>query len=271
MAGDYLVSAANDMYRIASVDKEPTPAQVEELAARGGEALKRAQDDRTLRESVRELGRARRQYAEAFQATLGAYGDSRGQLERFLEQERAVLLTAGLEPELIEELITQGREYVGRAREWEGDGDRIFAQVALLQDRALGLAAQLKEAQLIAKALAQAAERNDRLASQLERAQATHQAAMQDLAVARDENHHLASQLADARRTNQNLTDQLAHTGPLGAQRGRARIFWRLTYGVGGLVVIMANTAAMPLIGPPASAASGAIGGSLVGVAINNQ
>src|SRR5262245_31756979 len=120
MPGDYLVSAANDMYRTVSVDTELTPAQVEAVAIRGGEALKRAQDDPTVRMSVRELSRARRQYTEAFQATLGAYGESSEQLEHFLEQERAVLLTAGLELGLVEELITQGREFVGRAREWEG-------------------------------------------------------------------------------------------------------------------------------------------------------
>lgn len=268
MPGAYLVSAANDMYRIVSDDDERTPEQVTKVATLARDALKRVQDDQDFRWAVLESSQARQRNIEAFQSALGDYGRSPERLDRFLEQERAVLDTAGLEPGMVDELIVQGREVVGSAREWQGDQSEIFERVGQVHNRASGLSTQLTESQQIAKALDQAMKLNDRLATQLERAHDDNRELMEDLRIARRENQQLAGQLAAAQQTNQDLINQLANTGPHGALLGRRRIFWRLTFGVGGLVMVFANTAATPLIGPPASAASCALGGVLVGKAV---
>lgn len=267
MSGAYLVNAANEMYRIVSEEGERTPEQVAKIATLGADALKRVQDDRDFRRAVSESSRAWRENYDAAQATLGAYG-SQEQLDRFLDQERAVLDTAGLDRGLVEELIVQGREAAGRAREWRGDQNEFLEQVDQLRDGASGLATQLTDAQRIAKALEQAVSLNTHLATQLGQARAYNLAAIEELSAARYENQQLTGQLAAAQQTNQELTNQLANTGPQGVSRGRRRIFWRVTYGVGGLVMVFANAAAVPLIGPPASAASCALGGALVGSAV---
>ncbi len=271
MAVDDLVGAANEMYRTVAANEDLTPEKVVAVATRGHGAIQGIQDDPKFRDALRKLSQARRRYAEEFLATLDAYGESQERFERFLEQERAVLLTAGLEPGLVEELLAQGQERVGRAREWAGDPGQVYEQVAQLQTVTADLSAQLKELQQISKALDQAASRNDHVAALLAQEHAEHQATRLELDATRRENQRLATQIDAARSTNHNLIDQIAHTGPLGASRGKARMFWRITYGVGGHPLIVATAAAPPPIGPPAAAASYAFGNVFLGVAIANQ
>lgn len=269
MSGADLVNAANKMYRIVSEEGERTPEQVKEVASLASEALNRVERDDDFRRAVSESSRMWHENYDAAQATLGAYG-SQEQLDRFLDQERAVLDTAGLDRGLVDELIGQGQEVVGRAREWRGDQHELLEQVGQLRDRASGLATQLTDAQQIAKTLDKAVSLNAHLANQLEQAYAYNRSAMEELSAARYENQQLAGQLAAAQQTNQDLTNQLANTGPQRVSLPqhvplwRKPIFWRLTFGVGGLVIVYANTAAIPLIGPPASAASCALGNTLV-------
>ncbi len=267
MPGAYLVSAANDMYRIVSADGERTPEQVAKVATLAADALKRVQDDQDFRRAMHESSQARQRNADMFQSALVDYSTSPEQRDVFLEVERAVLNTAGLERGLVDELIVQGREFVGSARKWEGDQSEVLERVDQMQVRASRLSVQLTESQRIAKALDQAMGLNDHLATQLEHAHADNRTLMEELSISRQENQRLAGQLAAAQQTNQDLTNQWANTGPHGTLLGRKRIFWRLTFGVGGLVMVFANTAATPLIGPPFSATSCALGSAFVGAA----
>lgn len=270
IAVDYLVNAANDLYNTVSANEELTGVEAAQVAARGCETLRRVQDDQVFRRSVLALCQARSEHAEEFQATLDT-ASTWEEFDRFLVQERAVLSTAGLEPGLIEELIVQGRELVGRVRQWQGNAQQVFAMIAQLRDQACGLAARLRETEHTSQTLDEAAASTQRLVAELRQTNEERLAANSALVSARQAVQKVNAELDAAKQTIQDLTEQLADTGPLGRLRGRGRIFWRLTYGVGGLVVVAANAAATPLIGLPIASASGAIGATLVSIAIVNR
>lgn len=269
------VRAANDMYRITSASGERTPAEVAKVAELAATTAKDARYDSSFTQAVQETSRLREIHAFELENILGATDESRAQFDNFVEQERAVLLTAGLERGLVEESLAQRGEIAEYARDWRGDADYVFRQVEQLQDSAQRLSQQLKEVQAIEDALRQAYEHSSRLMNGLDQTLLGYQTSVGEPDARSEQSRALVAQIARARQTNRELaarlmhTIQPAHTNPHETQRRSARVDWNLTFGVVGFVMCVANVTIVPAWNPSLAAMSGMYGGILTDRATN--
>jgi len=269
------VRDANSMYQITSKSGERTWAEIAKVAELGAKAAKDARADSAFTDAVLETSRLRETYASELEGILGMADESRAHFGEFLEEERAVLLTAGLEQGLIEEALAERDEVAEYAREWRGDSNSVFRQVEQLQISAEQLSRQLTEVQAIENALQLAHKHSNILVRSLDQTLLGFQAAAGGPDTRGELSRALVAEIATARQTNSDLADRLTHTaqaaniGPHETRRRPVRVDWNLTFGVVGFVMCVANVTIVPVLNPAFAAMSGMYGGILTDRATN--
>ena len=133
MNTEYLVTAANEMFRLIVLNGEPSPEDILKAAHIGCETLNILLNDEDFFREAEELGRRKvgRQEREEFDYLTG---DLAYFINHFLKIERDILLAGGIDEELVNQLLENAKDSLQAIRNWDGDAEMLRWLITRLRE-----------------------------------------------------------------------------------------------------------------------------------------